>query len=144
MLSFLGNKVDTIKGHATGTIESKNWSFQPVEDLEDGRKLIRMSAIDLFHGSLEAEARAEFVAMLRGDKSSEFVGMYSISGSLKGQGGKFLLSVNGSSDSNGATQGTWKVVRKSGTLELSGLSGTGGFRYQSRAESYFSLDYELA
>ncbi len=132
-----------MKGHATGTIESKNWSFQPVEELENGCKLIRMGAVDLFHGSIEGEAKAEFVAMLRSDNSSEFVGMYRISGTMDGHSGKFLLAVKGSSDSKGVSQGTWQVVPGSAYAALRGLTGSGKFRYQSGGASSFSLDYDL-
>jgi hypothetical protein len=128
---------------AAGTIESKTFSFQPVEELENGGRLIRMSAVDLFHGDLEAEARAEFVAMLAGDNSSNFAGMYRIAGTLQGLKGTFLLEVNGSSDTKGLSQGTWRVVPNSGTSGLAGLRGTGKFSYQSKGPSSILLDYEI-
>ena len=54
--------------------------FLPVEELNGIGNLIRMSAVDQIHEDLEAEARAELVALSRGDNSSEFAGMYRVAG----------------------------------------------------------------
>ena len=131
------------KVSAVGTIEAKTWSFEPIEELEGGSKLIRMSATDLFHGDIEGEARAEFVAMLASDQSSEFAGLYRFLGSLNGCQGTFLLNTTGASDTNGTTRGTWRVIDGSGTRELSGLKGMGAFSYQSGGPSSLTLDYDL-
>lgn len=128
---------------ATGSIESKSFGFQPVEELEGGGKLVRMSAVDLFHGDIEGQATAEFVAMLAQDNSSRFAGMYKLSGALQGRRGSFLLEVSGSSDARGLSRGTWKVVPNSGTAGLAGLRGTGEFSHQSKGPSSLHLDYEL-
>src|SRR5262245_21884216 len=104
--------------HATGTIEQETWDFQTVEERPDGRKLIRMSATDLFHGDVEGEARAEFVAVLKADASSAFAGMYRVSGSVGGREGTFALQTVGSADAGGTTSGTWSVVPGSGTDSL--------------------------
>ncbi len=128
---------------ATGTIEAKTWNFEPIEELGGGSKLIRMSATDLFHGDIEGEARAEFVAMVASGKSSEFAGIYRFSGSLNGRQGTFLLNATGASDTNGATRGTWRVIDGSGTRELSGVKGMGAFAYRSGGPSSLTLDYDL-
>ena len=129
--------------HASGTIESKSYNFQPLEELENGSKLLFMSAIDLFHGDIEGEARAEFVAVLFKDNTSVFAGMYRFRGTVGDRKGTFLLEVNGSSDVKGISQGRWAVVPNSGTAALVGLKGSGKFSYQSNGPSALSLDYEL-
>jgi hypothetical protein len=129
--------------HAAGTIESKSFSFSPVEELENGNKLLRMSAMDLFHGDIEGEALAEFVALLRTDQSSKFVGVYRVSGELQGRKGSFLLEVNGSGTAKGLSTGTWNVMQGSSTASLAGLKGSGCFSFQSGGSSALSLDYEF-
>lgn len=128
---------------ATGTIENKTWESQTVEELAGGGTLIRMTAADVFHGDIDAEARAEFVALTRTDNSSSFAGMYRISGSLSGRGGCFLLQTVGASDADGTSRGTWQVVAGSATGALAGLRGKGGFTSQPGGPSALSLDYEL-
>ena len=132
-----------LNGSASGTIEGKTWSFEPVEELDGGRKLIRMSATDLFHGDIEGEAKGEFVAMLGRDNSSEFAGIYLFSGDLEGREGTFLLRTVGGSDVAGLTRGEWQVVRGSGTGQLQGLNGTGEFSYSSGGPSSLSLEYRF-
>lgn len=128
--------------HATGSIESKSYNFQPIEEIGT-QKLIRMNAIDLFHGDIEGEARAEFVAVLHADNSSSFVGIYRVSGTLKGLQGTFMLEVKGMGDSKGKSEGTWNVIPNSGTKNLAGLRGSGRFSYQSKGPSSLVLDYDL-
>ena len=128
--------------HASGTIESKDYKFEPVEEI-DTQKLIRMTAIDLFHGDIEGEARAEFVAILHKDNSSNFVGIYRVSGTLKGRKGAFMLEVTGAGDANGKTKGIWHVIPDSGTQSLLGLKGVGEFSYQSKGPSSLTLDFDL-
>jgi hypothetical protein len=129
--------------HATGTIEQETWDFQTVEEQPDGRKLVRMSATDLFHGEIEGEARAEFVALLKADASSALAGMYRVSGSVGGREGTFTLQTVGSSDAGGTSRGTWSVVPGSGTASLTGIRGDGAFRFVRGGESFLSLDYSF-
>ena len=134
--------MDAMATHATGSIESKTWDFQPCDETEAGR-LSRMTATDLFHGDVEGEARAEFVALLREDGSSSFAGLYVVRGSVGQRRGSFVLHATGWSGADGTSRGSWSVVDGSGTGELAGLRGTGGFVYQAGGQSSLTLDYDL-
>jgi hypothetical protein len=56
--------------------------------------------------------------------------------------GSFVLEVSGTSE-GGITTGIWSVAPGSGTGELSGLGGKGGFVYQQGQDSSITLDYDL-
>jgi hypothetical protein len=102
-----------------------------------------MSATDLFHGDIEAEARAEFVAMMFNDNSSNFAGLYRLTGRLGERSGGFVLQTVGHSDALGASHGKWSIVAGSGSGELSGVSGDGDFTYERGAASSLRLNYEF-
>ena len=61
-------------------------------------------------------------------------------GSLSGQTGSFVLRHTGSYDGEKATA-EYEVVSGSGTDELVGLSGTGGFSAGNAEEHGMTLDY---
>ena len=57
---------------------------------------------------------------------ASFVGLQVVDGKLAGRSGRFVLQLNGSFH-DGTAEVTWTVVTGSGTGELAGLSGTGGY-----------------
>ena len=133
----------TMTMHAAGSIESKTWDFQAWDEIE-GAKLSRMTATDLFHGDIEAEATGEFASLLREDGSSSFAGLYVVRGRIGRRQGSFVLRATGSSGTNGMSRGEWSVIEGSGTDELVGLQGAGGFVYQAGQKSSLTLDYDFA
>ncbi len=58
-----------------------------------------------------------------------------------GRPGTFVLRISGTFDGTGA-RATWNVVPGSGTGELRGISGTGGFETSGDTTTY-TLDYTL-
>ncbi len=129
--------------HASGTMEGKSFNLEPLEDLENGLKLIRMSSIDLYHGELEGSVKGEFIAMLHKDNSSDYVGMYHFKGTLGEIEGSFLLEVKGSSNGFGLSQGILRIVNGSGSMGFQGINGIGGFSYETNGASSFWLDYSF-
>lgn len=129
--------------HATGSIESKTWDFQPWDEIE-GAKLSRMTATDLFHGDIEGEAKGEFTALVREDGSSSFAGLYVVRGRIGRRQGSFVLQATGSSGTDGTSRGGWSVIEGSATEDLLGLQGAGGFTYQAGQKSSLTLDYDFA
>ena len=64
-------------------------------------------------------------------------------GSLGGRSGSFVLQHAGSFEA-GTVKATWSVVPRSGTGELTGIMGNGGFQ-SGHAEQYditFEYDFE--
>ena len=76
------------------------------------------------------------------DDEATFVGIERIVGSLGGRSGSFVLQHSGTYDGEKATA-EWEVLQGSGTDELEGLTGSGGFS-SSHAEEYeITLDYHF-
>jgi hypothetical protein len=74
------------------------------------------------------------------DGSASFVGIERVSGSVAGREGTFLLQDAGTVDGN-VVSGDWFVIPNSGTGELSGLRGEGGFRASLGENAQVYLDY---
>ena len=74
------------------------------------------------------------------DGAASFVGIERVSGSLGGRAGTFLLQDAGTVNGN-IVSGDWSVIQGSGTGELSGLRGEGGFRASLGEGAQVYLDY---
>jgi len=77
---------------------------------------------------------------VRADKSASLVSMQRFRGKLAGRPGTFVLQGSEVIE-NGKITGTWFVVPGSGTGELRGLRGEGGFEGQFGKGSRGTLDY---
>lgn len=142
--------------HAKGTIEPKTWDENPFAPVVDGPRLAHAAGTDSYHGGIEGEAAFHYVVIYRegtaylADGSvdyrtarASFVGLQRVVGRLGGRSGSFALEVSGTSQ-GGITTASWVVAPGSGTGELRGLRGTGGFAYQQGVTSSTTLDYDLS
>jgi hypothetical protein len=125
---------------ATGQIEVKTYDDKPYDELEGGPVLHRISVTETFHGDIEGEGRVQFLQVVRQDTSASFVGVERVVGTLAGRGGSFVLQDQGTLEGN-TVKGDWFVVPGSGTGELAGLRGEGGFVAELGQHAQITLDY---
>ncbi len=128
--------------HATGTIEMKSWEERPFAETEGTPKLARANGSDLYHGDLEGEATFEYLMLYQNDNTATYVGMERFVGRLGDREGSFALQISGTFEA-GVVKAEWQVVRDSGTGELRGLRGDGGFTWKGHHESAITFDYDL-
>ena len=131
---------NTSKTHATGRIDVRTYEPQPFEEVGEGPNLVEIHVSETFSGDIEGEGVARFLQAERKDGSATFVGIERVTGSIEGRTGSFLLQDAGTLE--GITvNGDWFVVPGSGTGELSGLRGEGGFTAELGQQASISLDY---
>jgi hypothetical protein len=82
----------------------------------------------------------EFLQAAGADGAASFVGIERITGELAGRTGTFLLQDHGVVDDN-TVSGQWFVIPGSGTGELAGLRGEGGFHANLGKDAHAYLDY---
>lgn len=127
---------------ATGTITVKTWDETQYNELDGGPKLVRVAVTETFTGDIEADGEVTFLQTVRSDGSASFVGVERVTGTLGGREGSFVLQDEGTL-TDGKVTGTWFVVPRSGTGELTSLRGTGGFSAVLGQSAEITLDYEL-
>jgi Protein of unknown function (DUF3224) len=128
------------KTHATGRIDVKTYEPQPYEEVAEGPNLVEIHVGETFSGDIEGEGVARFLQAVREDDSASFVGIERVTGSIDGRKGSFLLQDAGTLEGT-TVKGDWFVVPGSGTGELSGLRGEGGFSAELGQHASISLDY---
>jgi hypothetical protein len=131
--------------HATGTFEGKSWDEKPYNEIEGLPKLTRVSSTNTFHGDVEADGMLEYLIAYRDENSGSFTGLERVIGRIDGRSGSFVLQHSGSFEGRTA-KGDWFVVPGSGTGELRGLRGEGGYVWDGREGEQqvpFTLDYDF-
>jgi Protein of unknown function (DUF3224) len=130
----------TSRTHATGRIDVKTYEPQPYQEVDDGPDLVEIHVTETFTGDIEGEGEVRFLQAIRKDGSASFVGIERVTGSVAGRRGSFLLQDAGTLEGN-VVQGDWFVIPGSGTGELVGLRGEGGFEAELGQGASITLDY---
>jgi hypothetical protein len=124
---------------AEAKVTVKNSEAKPY-DQTASPALMEISLSELFSGDIDGESTVRALQVKRGDKSANLVSMQRFRGKLDGRQGTFVLQGSEIVE-NGKIKATWFVVPGSGTGELSGLRGEGGFEGRFGKGSDATLSY---
>src|SRR5215469_3850306 len=125
---------------ATAKIKVHSYEPETYEDSGGGTDLVEIHVTEAFHGDIEGEGAVRFLQALRADGSASFAGIERVTGSVGGRSGTFLLQDAGTVQGS-VVSGTWFVIPGSGTGELAGLRGEGGFTANLGEDADVTLDY---
>lgn len=104
--------------------------------------LVEIRLTETFSGDIDGESPVRALEVLRDDHSASLVSVQRFRGKLGGRQGTFVLQGQEIVE-NGKIKATWFVVPGSGTGDLSGLRGEGGFEGEFGKGSDGTLDYWL-
>jgi hypothetical protein len=110
---------------ATAKITVRNSEAKPYDETA-GPALIEIRLLETFTGEMEGESPVRALQVLREDGAAHLVSMQRFTGKLGGRQGSFVLQ-GVEFIALGRIEATWFVVPGSGTGELAGLRGEGGF-----------------
>ncbi len=125
---------------ATAKIDVRSYQLETYEDSGGGTDLVEIHVTEAFHGDIEGEGVVRFLQAQRADGSATFVGIERVTGSIAGRAGTFLLQDIGTVEGS-VVNGYWFVIPGSGTGELAGLRGEGGFAANLGESADVMLDY---
>jgi Flp pilus assembly protein TadD len=125
--------------HAAATITVQSSERTPY-DQTTGPALMEIRLNETFTGDLDGESPVRALQVLREDKSASLVSVQRFHGRLGGRQGTFVLQ-GSEVVKNGKIKATWFVVPGSGTDDLTGLRGEGGFEGDFGKGSNGTLDY---
>lgn len=130
-------------GKASGGFTIKAWDEQPWAELDQAPKLTHARVTTTYGGDLDGEGTSGLLMVYHQDDAS-YAGYERVVGSLEGRSGSFVLRLDGGFQ-DGAARTTWTVVEGSGTGDLAGLRGEGGYlARQGAAEVPYELRWSLA
>ncbi|MEU1820354.1 DUF3224 domain-containing protein [Streptomyces roseifaciens] len=130
----------------TGHFTFADWKEHDVTPAGTYPKLAHASVTNAFSGGIEATGTTcEYTIVYVTAKTGTFTGMQILSGSLDGRDGTFAVEERGSFGSDGTVHCSFEVVPGSGTGELTGLRGTGGYTAEHGTPSVpYTFAYELS
>jgi Protein of unknown function (DUF3224) len=102
--------------------------------------LMELCLSEKFSGDIDGESLVRALQVLRDDESASMVSVQRFRGKLGGRQGTFVLQGSETVE-NEKIKATWFVVAGSGTDNLSGLRGEGGFEGDFGKGSDGWLDY---
>ena len=102
--------------------------------------LMELQLNETFTGDIDGESPVRALQVLRDDHSANIVSVQRFHGKLGGREGTFVLQ-GSEIVHNGQIKATWFVVPGSGTGDLAGLRGEGGFEGEFGKGSDGTLDY---
>jgi Protein of unknown function (DUF3224) len=135
-----GSSADEQRTHATGKINVKTYEPTPYDQPAEGPAFVRIHVVEDFFGDIAGEGVATFLQTTRGEDEASFVGVERVIGIVGGRSGTFVLQDQGTLKGS-TVSGSWFVVPGSGTGELSGLRGEGGFTAELGLSADITLDY---
>jgi hypothetical protein len=126
--------------HADGRITVKKYEPAAYEEPGEGPALVRIHVEEDFSGDIDGSGVAEFLQTSLSESEASFVGVERVTGKVGGRSGTFVFQDQGTLK-DGTVSGTWFVVPGSGTGELTGLRGEGGFTAALGQGANITLDY---
>ncbi len=125
---------------ANAVITVHTYEPSAYDEPAEGPVLTRIHVEERFSGDISGDGIVEFLQAARADGSASFVGVERVTGQLAGRRGTFLLQDAGTVRDE-IVSGDWFVIAGSGTGELAGLRGEGGFRANLGEGAEVHLDY---
>jgi hypothetical protein len=125
---------------ATAVITVHKYEPSAYDEPAQGPVLTRIHVEESFSGDINGDGIVEFLQAALADGSASFVGIERVTGDLGGRRGTFLLQDAGTVQDN-IVSGDWFVIAGSGTGQLAGLRGEGGFRAKLGESAQVHLDY---
>jgi Protein of unknown function (DUF3224) len=125
---------------ANALITVQKYEPTAYDEPAEGPVLTRIHVEESFSGDIAGDGVVEFLQAGLADGAASFAGIERISGSVGGRAGTFLLQDSGTV-AGSIVSGAWYVIPGSGTGELSGLRGEGGFQANLGEGAKVFLDY---
>lgn len=128
--------------HAVATVVVTRSEAKPYDD-DSNPQLLEIALTETFTGDIEANSEVRALQARRTDRSASMTSLQRVRGMLGGRRGSFVLQ-GSETIQDGRIKATWFVVPGSGTGDLQGLCGDGGFEGEFGRSSRASLDYWFA
>jgi hypothetical protein len=127
------------RAHAEAKVMVRSSQAKPFEETI-GPALMEIAIQEAFTGELSGESTVRALQVRHSDASASQVSLQRVFAQLGGRKGSFVLQGSGTVE-RGKVKATWFVIPGSGTEELAGLCGQGGFAGEFGKGSTGTLDY---
>src|SRR5712664_2160938 len=138
----VARETTSMRKQAKATFDIKSWDEKTYNEIEGAPKLTPASVTKSYQGDIEGEGKVEYLMMYRTAGSASFLGLERVTGSVGGRSGSFVLQHSGAFE-DGIAKVILSVVPGSGTGDLRGVRGEGGFSVGHQPPYAMTLDYDF-
>ena len=132
---------NTLTGTHTGTFQITSWDESPYSESEDGAKQTHAKITQTYSGVIEGTSELQYLMSYQPDSIALFVGFETITATINGQSGSFVLQHNGKFEA-GVASSDFSIVEKSAKGDLANLSGTGSFKSGENGQAAYQFNIE--
>jgi hypothetical protein len=127
---------------ASGTFDITGGSEDAYREGDGEVRLTRARGEQRFSGDIQGDGSVEWLMCYEPSGDARFVGLQRIEGRLGERRGSLVIEASGNHH-GGRSKGSWRVIPGSGTGQLAGISGEGGFEAPGGPTASYRLDYEI-
>ena len=127
---------------ATGTFEVQPGDESTIHEPGDGIRLTHATGTQRFSGGIVGDGAIDWLMCYLPPGGARYVGLQRITGTIDGRRGSVVLEAVGDHDGTGS-MATWRIIDGTGTDDLAGIRGTGGFEATGGATVSYRLEYEV-
>lgn len=124
-----------------GSYQVTGWDEQAFHEADSAR-LTKAHFTNTFSGDIQGDGSADYLMAYPSDTYASFVGLQRVDGSVGGRAGSFVLQATGVFEA-GKAKAEWFVVPDSGTGDLKGLKGKGGYQSGDAGSAEVTLNYSF-
>ena len=118
-----------------GTLTTVSWEEERYDAAPGQPKFTHARVVHELAGAIKGEASMCYLMVYRRDESANFVGLATVTGTVGGRDGSFVMQDIGTLE-NGVTRGRWTVLPGLGSGAMSGIRGDGFFASDGDSATY--------
>jgi hypothetical protein len=130
--------------HAEGNFrdEANEWNEKTTAEFGEGVKLTQTTSKQYLAGDADAVGTVNYVTFYHPDGTCTYVGLTHFEATLDGKKGTFVVRSTGRWEVDTARE-SWVIIPGTGTGELAGIKGEGGFVIKHGTPGSWTLDYDF-
>ena len=119
-----------------GMLRVMHWEETPYDSAPGQPAFTRAHVTHELTGAIEGEASICYLMVYRPDRTANFVGLATVTGTIDGEDGSFVMQDVGSVQ-NGVKRGRWTILPGLGSGAMRDFSGDGFFAENSEGATYW-------
>lgn len=125
-----------------GIFQITGWDETPYLENADGSKQSLAKVTQNYSGSIEGSSVIHYLMAYESKHLAIFVGFETITASIEGKQGTFILQHKGKFE-NGIASSIFSVIPNSGTGDLSNIEGSGSFTSGAGGQANYDLSINV-
>jgi hypothetical protein len=122
-----------------GTFQITAWDENTYYENSDGSKQTNAKITQNYSGDIEGSSELQYLMSYAANGSAIFVGLETLSCTISGKSGSFVIKHNGKFE-EGIASSDFTIVVDSGTNELLGISGSGTFKSGENGQANYIVE----